>query len=612
MRFSHFFIDRPIFASVLSLIILIVGGIAQFRLPVSEYPEIAPPTVTIQATYPGASAEVIAQTVATPIEQEVNGVDDMLYISSQSTGDGLLTVSVTFKPGVDIDQAQVLVQNRVAVAQPRLPEDVQRLGVVVRKASPDLMMVVHMVSPDGSRDQQYISNYATLYVKDVLTRVEGVGNVLVFGARDYSMRVWLDPARVASHNLTATEVMIAMRAANLQVAAGAINQAPASSPGGFTLTVNTLGRLTSPEEFGNIVLRAEPGGSVTRLRDVARIELGAQDYNLNAYLDNKTATALGIFQRPGSNALATAGGIKAAMEGLKKNFPPGLDYTVVYNPTEFIQASVDAVIHTLFEALLLVVVVVILFLQTWRAAVIPLLAIPVSLIGSFAVMSAVGISFNTLSLFGLVLAIGIVVDDAIVVVENVERWLNEGMSRRDAARKAMEEVTGPVIAVALVLCAVFLPCAFISGITGQFFRQFAVTIAVSTVLSAINSLTLSPALAVILLRPHHEKPDLVTWLLNLALGWFFKLFNASFHLGSNLYAASIGRLLRTSVIVLAVYGGLLWLTVWFFGFYPVGFIPQQDQGWVLVDAQLPDSSSVQRTEEVMHREDIQVLIDIRL
>src|SRR5215467_802638 len=348
MRFSHFFIDRPIFASVLSLIILIVGGIAQFRLPVAEYPEIAPPTVNVTATYPGASAEVIAQTVATPLEQEINGVDDMLYISSQSTGDGLLSINVVFKPGVVVDQAQVLVQNRVAVAQPRLPEDVQRLGIVVRKASPDLMMVVHMVSPDGSRDQQYISNYATLYVKDVLARVEGVGNVQVFGARDYSMRVWLDPARVAAHNMTAGEVVAAIRAANLQVAAGAVNQAPATSPGGFTLSVQTLGRLTDPSEFGNIVLRAEPDGSFTRLRDVARIELGAQDYTQNSYLDNKNAVALGIFQRPGSNALATADGIKAAMEDLKKNFPPGLSYDVVYNPTEFIQASVNAVIHTLF------------------------------------------------------------------------------------------------------------------------------------------------------------------------------------------------------------------------------------------------------------------------
>ncbi len=533
MRFSHFFIDRPIFASVLSLIILIVGGIAQLRLPVAEYPEIAPPTVNVTATYPGASAEVIAQTVATPLEQEINGVDDMLYIVSQSTGDGLLSINVVFKPGVDIDQAQVLVQNRTAVAQPRLPEDVQRLGIVVRKASPDLMMVVHMVSPDGSRDQQYISNYATLYVKDVLSRVDGVGNVQVFGARDYSMRVWLDPARVASHNMTAGEVVAAIRAANLQVAAGAINQAPAVSPGGFTLSVQTLGRLTAPEEFGNIVLRAETDGSVTRLRDVGRIELGAQDYTVNAYLDNKTATALVIFQRPGSNALQTSAAVTAAMEGLKKSFPPGLDYTVVYNPTEFIQASVDAVIHTLFEALLLVVIVVILFLQTWRAAIIPLMAIPVSLIGSFAVMSAVGISFNTLSLFGLVLAIGIVVDDAIVVVENVERYLTQGMSPKAAAHKTMDEVGGALIAISLVLIAVFLPTAFISGLQGSFYKQFAITIAASTAISAFVSLTLSPAMAALLLKTHAlshiEKPkptlrDRVVAPIN----WFFDHFNRGF------------------------------------------------------------------------------------
>ena len=448
MRFSHFFIDRPIFATVLSLIVTIVGLIAQRALPVSEYPEIAPPTVNITATYPGASAPVIAETVAAPIEQEVNGVDNMLYINSQSTGDGRLSINVVFKPGTNIDQAQVLVQNRVAVAEPRLPEDVRRLGIPVRKASPDLMMVVHMLSPDASRDQSYISNYATLYVKDVLTRVDGVGNVNIFGARDYSMRVWLDPAKVAARDLTAVEVIIAMRAANLQVAAGSINQAPATSPGAFTLTVQTLGRLSAPEEFGNIVIRAEADGSVVRVRDVARVELGAQDYTVNAYLNNKVATALAIFQRPGSNALATAAKIKSEMERLAKDFPPGVSYQVVYNPTEFIQASVDAVVKTLLEAVALVVIVVILFLQTWRAAIIPILAIPVSLIGTFAIMAAAGISFNVLSLFGLVLAIGIVVDDAIVVVENVERYLRQGFSPAEAAHKTMDEVGGAVVAIA--------------------------------------------------------------------------------------------------------------------------------------------------------------------
>ena len=590
MRFSHFFIDRPIFASVLSLIILIVGGIAQFRLPISEYPEIAPPTVTINATYPGASAEVLAQTVATPIEQEVNGVDDMLYISSQSTGDGALTVSVTFKPG--------------------LPEDVQRLGLVVRKASPDLMMVVHMVSPDGSRDQQYISNYATLYVKDVLTRVDGVGNAVVFGARDYAMRVWLDPAQVAGHNLTATEVLLAMRAANLQVAAGAINQAPATSPGGFTLTVNTLGRLTTPEEFGNIVLRAEPGGSVTRLRDVARVELGAQDYTQNAYLDNKTATALGIFQRPGSNALATADRIKAAMEELKKNFPPGLDYTVVYNPTEFIQASINAVIHTLFEALLLVVIVVIVFLQTWRAALIPLVAIPVSLIGSFAVMSAVGISFNTLSLFGLVLAIGIVVDDAIVVVENVERYLTQGMSPKAAAHKTMDEVGGALIAISLVLIAVFLPTAFITGLQGSFYKQFAITIAASTAISAFVSLTLSPALAALLLKTHAlshletAKPTLRDRLMS-PINWFFKRFNHGFEWLSENYGRLTARTVRWVAATLVVYAGLLFFTYNRLASTPTGLVPQLDRGYFIAAMQLPPGSTLERADKlVRHASDL--------
>ncbi|MFI5000104.1 MAG: efflux RND transporter permease subunit [Reyranellales bacterium] len=606
MRFSHFFIDRPIFATVLSLIILIVGGIAQLGLPVAEYPEIAPPTVNITATYPGASAEVIAETVATPIELEVNGVDDMLYIVSQSTGDGRLSINVVFKPGVNIDQAQVNVQNRVAVAQPRLPLDVQRLGIVVRKASPDLMMVVHMTSPDGTRDQQYISNYATLYVKDVLGRVDGVGNVLVFGARDYSMRVWLDPARVASHNMTAGEVVAAMQAANLQVAAGAINQAPAVSPGAFTLSVQTLGRLTTIEEFGNIVLRAETNGSVTRLKDVARIELGAQDYTVNAYLDNKTATALTIFQRPGSNALATSDGVKAAMERLKKDFPPGLDYTVVYNPTEFIQASISAVIETLFEALLLVVVVVILFLQTWRAAIIPLLAIPVSLIGSFAVMSAVGLSFNTLSLFGLVLAIGIVVDDAIVVVENVERYLTQGMSPKAAAHKTMDEVGGALIAISLVLIAVFLPTAFISGLQGSFYRQFAITIAASTAISAFVSLTLSPAMAALLLKTHalspmeHATPTL-NERLTAPINWFFRHFNHGFEALANFYGRATARLIRMAMIVLVVYGGLLFLTANRLTSTPTGLIPQLDRSYFIAAMQLPAGSTLERADALVRR-----------
>ncbi|MBM3652152.1 MAG: hydrophobe/amphiphile efflux-1 family RND transporter, partial [Alphaproteobacteria bacterium] len=479
MRISHFFIERPIFAAVLSVLLTLAGAIAQGALPVSEYPEIAPPTVNISATYPGASADVIAETVASPIEQEVNGVDDMLYITSQSTGDGRLSIDVVFKPGVNIDLAQVLVQNRVAIANPRLPEEVTRFGVVVKKASPDLMMVVHLLSPDGSRDQQYISNYATLYVKDAIARIEGVGDARLFGARDYSMRVWLDPAKVEARDLTAGDVIAALRAANLQVASGAVNQPPAASAGAFQLSVQTLGRLSTPEQFGDIVIRADADGEIQG-RDVARIEFGAQDYTLNAYLNHDVATALGIFQRPGSNALQTAESIKQEMERLKKNFPAGVDYTVIYNPTEFIQQSVDEVVHTLLEAIVLVVLVVILFLQTWRAAIIPVAAIPVSLIGSFAVMKAVGLSFNTLSLFGLVLAIGIVVDDAIVVVENVERYLAQGLSPKEAAHKTMDEVGGALIAIALVLCGVFIPTAFISGLQGAFYKQFAITIASAT------------------------------------------------------------------------------------------------------------------------------------
>ena len=603
MRLAHYFIDRPIFASVLSLLIVIMGLIAQRSLPIAEYPEIAPPTVNITAVYPGATAQTIAETVATPIEQEVNGVDNMLYISSQSTGDGRLSVNVVFKPGTNIDQAQVLVQNRVAVAQPRLPEEVQRLGIVVRKASPDLMMVVHMISPDGTRDQQYVSNYATLYVKDVLTRVDGVGNVNIFGSRDYSMRVWLDPAKVAARGLTAGEVVAALRASNLQVAAGALNQPPASSPGAFTLNVKTLGRLSSPDEFENIVIRAEPGGQVIRVRDVARVELGAQDYTVNAYLNNQTATALVIFQRPGSNAISTADAIKAEMERLKKDFPPGLTYSIVYNPTDFIQASIDEVVKTLIEAILLVVVVVIVFLQTWRAAIIPILAIPVSLIGTFLVMAAVGVSFNTLSLFGLVLAIGIVVDDAIVVVENVERYLREGMSPKEAAHKTMDEVGGALIAISLVLIGVFLPTAFIAGLQGSFYKQFAITIAASTAISCLVSLTLSPALAALLLKPHqkHVEHTGVMGALGAPFRWFFAGFNRGFDWLSNSYAWLTGRLVRIVAIMLVLYGGLLYLTYGLLASTPTGLIPQLDRTYFIAAFSLPPGSTLERTDAVVRK-----------
>ena len=544
MRFSHFFVDRPIFASVISIILTLVGYISFRALPITEFPEIAPPTVVVNATYAGASAEVIAQTVAAPIEQEINGVDNMIYMVSQSTGNGVVAINVVFKPGTNVDQAQVLVQNRVSIALPRLPEEVQRIGVTVKKSSPDLMLVIHLISPDGSLDQQYISNYASINIKDVITRIDGVGDTIVFGARDYSMRVWLDPAKVQSRGLTADDVVAALRAANVQVAAGAINQPPARSPGAFEVAVQTLGRLSTPEQFNGIVVATDPDGRVTRLRDIGRVELGSQDYTTNAYLNNQVATAIGIFQRPGSNALATAAAVLQTMDDLAKSFPQGMSYRVAYNTTEFVQQSVDEVIKTLFEAVVLVVIVIILFLQTWRAAIIPIVAIPVSLIGTFFILQAFGFSLNNLTLFGLVLAIGIVVDDAIVVVENVERYLRAGMSPRDAAHKTMDEVGGALVAIALVLCAVFIPTAFITGISGAFYRQFALTIATSTIISALVSLTLSPALAAVFLRPHghDEKPGFWTTV-SRPFNAFFAGFNRMFEKLSSGYAGLTRRVL---------------------------------------------------------------------
>ncbi len=598
MNLSHFFIERPIFATVLSIFITLIGAVAYFTLPVAQYPEIAPPTIVVSANYPGASAEVVSNTVAVPLEQEINGVEDMLYMTSQATGDGMLSITVTFALGTDLDTAQVLVQNRVAVAEARLPEEVRRLGITVRKNSPDLMMVIHLSSPDQSRDQLYISNYATLQVKDVLARINGVGDVRVFGARDYSMRVWLDPERTAVRNLTAGEVVAALQAQNVQVASGSLNQPPVPDPGAFQLSIETLGRLVDERQFLNVVVKTDPDGRVTRVRDIARVELAAQSYDANGYLDQLPAVPLLIFQRPGSNALETAENIKSTMVELSKAFPEGLRYDIVYNPTEFIAESVREVIKTIFEAVALVILVVILFLQTWRASIIPIVAIPVSLIGTFAVLAALGYSLNNLSLFGLVLAIGIVVDDAIVVVENVERNIRSGMSPREAAHRTMDEVGGALIAIALVLCAVFIPAAFITGISGQFFRQFAVTIASATIISCFVSLTLSPAMCALLFKPHTEGAH-GGWAVMRPVRGFFRGFNWGFDKLSGGYGGLTRRLVRLVFVMLVVFGGLIGVTGWQFNRAPTGFIPQLDQGYLITVIQLPPGSSLARTDEVV-------------
>ncbi|ODS01577.1 RND transporter [Methyloceanibacter superfactus] len=600
MNLSHFFIDRPIFAAVISILITLIGGVAYFSLPIAQYPDIAPPSIQVTASYPGASAEIVANTVATPIEQEVNGVDDMIYMTSQSTSDGSMALTVTFKLGTDLDTAQVLVQNRVAIATPRLPEEVRALGVQVVKQSPDLMMVIHLSSPDDTRDLLYISNYATLHVKDVLARIDGVGNVTIFGARDYSMRVWLDPDKLAVRDLTAGDVIAAMRGQNVQVAAGVINQPPVPQPGAFQLNVETQGRLSTPEAFGNIIVKSESDGRVVRVRDVARVELGAADYNRNGYLDERVAIPMGIFQRPGSNALETAAQVEATMEELSKSFPSGLRYDIVYNPTVFISDSVEAVIHTMLEAVILVVLVIVIFLQTWRASLVPIVAIPVSLIGTFTMLAALGYSLNNLSLFGLVLAIGIVVDDAIVVVENVERNIREGLAPREAAYRTMDEVGTALIAMTLVVCAVFIPTLFLSGILGQFFRQFAVTIATSTLISLVVSLTLSPALCALLFKPHeplHERKSLFSR----TIGRFFHGFNVGFEWVSFKYGALTAKLIRIPAVMLAVYAGLIGLTAVQFSSAPTGFIPNQDLGYLINIIQLPPGASLARTDEVARR-----------
>ncbi|GGK36087.1 multidrug efflux pump [Pseudomonas koreensis] len=602
MNFSQFFISRPIFAAVLSLLILIAGAISLFQLPISEYPEVVPPTVVVRANFPGANPKVIGETVAAPLEQAITGVENMLYMSSQSTADGKITLTITFALGTDLDNAQVQVQNRVTRTEPKLPEEVTRIGITVDKASPDLTMVVHLTSPDKRYDMLYLSNYAILNIKDELARLGGVGDVQLFGMGDYSLRVWLDPNKTASRNLTATDVVTAIREQNRQVAAGQLGAPPAPNAQSFQLSVNTQGRLVSEEEFENIIIRAGDNGEITRLKDIARVELGSSQYALRSLLNNQPAVAIPIFQRPGSNAIEISNEVRGKMEELKKSFPQGMDYSIVYDPTIFVRGSIEAVVHTLFEALILVVLVVILFLQTWRASIIPLVAVPVSLIGTFAVMHLFGFSLNALSLFGLVLAIGIVVDDAIVVVENVERNIELGLNPFDATKKAMGEVTGPIIATALVLCAVFVPAAFISGLTGQFYKQFALTIAISTVISAFNSLTLSPALAAVLLKGHDAPKDRFSKVLDKIFGgWLFRPFNRFFDRASHGYVGTVRRVIRSSGIALLLYAGLMVLTFFGFANTPTGFVPGQDKQYLVAFAQLPDAASLDRTEDVIKR-----------
>ncbi|EZP33579.1 efflux RND transporter permease subunit [Pseudomonas sp. RIT288] len=602
MNFSQFFISRPIFAAVLSLLILIAGAISLFQLPISEYPEVVPPTVVVRANFPGANPKVIGETVAAPLEQAITGVENMLYMSSQSTADGKITLTITFALGTDLDNAQVQVQNRVTRTEPKLPEEVTRIGITVDKASPDLTMVVHLTSPDKRYDMLYLSNYAILNIKDELARLGGVGDVQLFGMGDYSLRVWLDPNKTASRNLTATDVVTAIREQNRQVAAGQLGAPPAPNAQSFQLSVNTQGRLVTEDEFENIIIRAGDNGEITRLKDIARVELGSSQYALRSLLNNQPAVAIPIFQRPGSNAIDISNEVRGKMEELKKSFPQGMDYSIVYDPTIFVRGSIEAVVHTLFEALILVVLVVILFLQTWRASIIPLVAVPVSLIGTFAVMHLFGFSLNALSLFGLVLAIGIVVDDAIVVVENVERNIELGLNPFDATKKAMGEVTGPIIATALVLCAVFVPAAFISGLTGQFYKQFALTIAISTVISAFNSLTLSPALAAVLLKSHDAPKDRFSKVLDKIFGgWLFRPFNRFFEKASHGYVGTVRRVIRGSGIALLLYAGLMVLTFFGFSSTPTGFVPGQDKQYLVAFAQLPDAASLDRTEDVIKR-----------
>ncbi|MES2075432.1 MAG: multidrug efflux RND transporter permease subunit [Pseudomonadota bacterium] len=600
MNFSRFFVDKPIFAAVLSIIIFVAGLLAIFKLPISEYPDVVPPSVVVRAQYPGANPKIIAETVAAPLEEQINGVENMLYMDSQNTSDGSLMLTVTFKIGTNVEQAETQVQNRVQRALPRLPEEVRQIGVTTVKSSPNLTMVVHLVSPDGRYDDLYLRNYAILNVKDQLARIPGMGETNLFGSGDYAMRIWLDPQKVAARNMTAADVVGAIREQNVQVAAGVIGAAPTKNSE-FQLTVNTQGRLQSVEEFGDIIVRTNADGALTRLKDVARVELGSNSYALRSLLNNKSAVAIGIFEAPNANALQLSADVRAKMAELKKDFPQGVDYDVVYDPTQFVRESIKAVIHTLLEAVALVVLVVIIFLQTWRASIIPLLAVPVSIIGTFAVMLGFGFSINTLSLFGLVLAIGIVVDDAIVVVENVERNIANGLTPRDATLQAMKEVSGPIVAIALVLCAVFVPIAFVSGLSGQFYKQFALTIAISTVISAFSSLTLAPALAASLLKPHDAPKDAMTRLMDKLFGRFFNWFNRFFNRASNNYETGVKGVLRRKGASVGVYILLAAAAAFMFKAVPPGFVPAQDKQYLVGFAQLPDAASLDRTDSVIRR-----------
>ncbi|PCI57224.1 MAG: multidrug efflux RND transporter permease subunit [Alphaproteobacteria bacterium] len=601
MNLSSYFIDRPIFAGVLSFVIFLFGAIAMFQLPISEYPEVSPPSVQVNASFPGANPSVIAETVATPLEEQISGIENLLYINSLATADGRLSLTITFAIGTDVDLAQQLVQNRVSQALPRLPEVTRELGVTVVKSSPDLTMVVHLTSPNGRYDMLYLRNYATLNIKDQLAKIPGVGQVRLFGSGDYAMRIWLNPDRIAERGLSASEVINAIRSQNIQVAAGVIGGPPYDDKTQMQLSVNVQGRLSSPKEFEEIIIKRDENGVITRLKDVASAELGAQSYSLRSMLNNEPAIAIPIFAAPDANALELSANVRKTMAELKKNFPEDLDYTIVYDPTVFVKHSIISVIHTLIEAVLLVVLVVIVFLQSWRASIIPLLAVPVSIVGTFAIMLPLGFSINVLSLFGLILAVGIVVDDAIVVVENVERNIEEGKKPREATIQAMKEVTGPIIATSMVIAGVFIPLAFISGLTGMFYKQFALTIVIATFISTLNSLTLSPAMAALLLRPRDAKKDKLTRLMDFLFGWFFNLFNKFFGKSQRVYAKSVGIAGRRKLIMMVLFSGLVGATYFSFGLVPSGFVPAQDKQYLISFAQLPPGATLERTEDVMRK-----------